>query len=706
MRPYPLTVQTILLLAGIALALGGCSRNSAGNDDVATDDGTAPAVVQDLAVYAFTDSSVTLTWTASGDDSTIGTAARYELRMARSTIHWGSFDSAQLISGLADPKPAGQQERFEVTGLHEDSTYFFALRVFDEKDNYNGVSNCVHATCINDFVVTIPDAGLLAAIRARLSKPAGDILKSDLLGIEDLLATDLMIADLTGLEYCTNLKMLNIINNDVSGLAPLTGLRNLEQLHAGQNDIVDIAPLSNLTNVTWLRLNENRIADISYIANLTGLTQLDLQGNAVVDVAPLETLVNLVDLQLTANRIRDIAPLVSNSGLGSGDVISLHLNPLLHESIFTHIPALRSRGVTVNWMENTVPPGAIVDLAVDTVTASAVTLTWTAPGEDFYEGIAYRYDVRYGTVRAEVENWTGGDVAAGPTPDTSGTGESLLIDGLLEDSTYYFAVRTQDNSENWSGISNIVWARPFSDEVVGFPDVALESAIREAIGKPTGDIYRSDLTSLDTLIADGQGISSLVGLENCANLIILHLIDNDVTALDPISGLLSLVDLNLQGNNVTDISPLVGLANLLYLQLTGNPIDDLEPLSSLTQLRLLAISLVGADSIGSLSSLGSLQYLFMTGNNIDDLTPLSGLTELVTLFAGYNAVEDLAPLQGLTQLITLDLRYNQIVDIQPLVNNIGLGAGDQLNLTSNPLSTTSIDIHIPALQTRGVSVTF
>ena len=96
----------------------------------------------------------------------------------------------------------------------------------------------------------------------------------------------------------------------------------------------------------------------------------------------------------------------------------------------------------------------------------------------------------------------------------------------------------------------------------------------------------------------------------------------------------------------------------------------------------------------------------MTGNNINDLTPLSSLTELQALFAGDNAIGNVAPLEGLTQLFNLDLRNNQIVDIQPLVDNIGLGAGDQLNLTSNPLSTTSKDVHIPALRERGVSVTF
>ena len=38
--------------------------------------------------------------------------------------------------------------------------------------------------------------------------------------------------------------------------------------------------------------------------------------------------------------------------------------------------------------------------------------------------------------------------------------------------------------------------------------------------------------------------------------------------------------------------------------------------------------------------------------------------------------------------------------------NAGLGSGDTVNLKSNPLSSASINTHIPALQRRGVTVEF
>lgn len=59
----------------------------------------------------------------------------------------------------------------------------------------------------------------------------------------------------------------------------------------------------------------------------------------------------------------------------------------------------------------------------------------------------------------------------------------------------------------------------------------------------------------------------------------------------------------------------------------------------------------------------------------------------------------------MTNLTTLWL-YNNISDLSPLVANTGLGSGDVVDVWDNPLSATSINTHIPALQERGVEVRF
>lgn len=72
-----------------------------------------------------------------------------------------------------------------------------------------------------------------------------------------------------------------------------------------------------------------------------------------------------------------------------------------------------------------------------------------------------------------------------------------------------------------------------------------------------------------------------------------------------------------------------------------------------------------------------------------------------------NQISDISALSSLTNLITLRLGENQISDISPLVENSGLGAGDQVWIEENDLdlSEGSDDmVNIRTLEDRGVIV--
>ena len=99
-------------------------------------------------------------------------------------------------------------------------------------------------------------------------------------------------------------------------------------------------------------------------------------------------------------------------------------------------------------------------------------------------------------------------------------------------------------------------------------------------------------------------------------------------------------------------------------------------------------------------------WLDLGHNQLSDLSPVSGLTALTRLDLRDNQVSDLSPLSDLTAMTKLELDDNQISDIAPLVANAGLDDGDMVTLTNNPLSAQSRNTHIPALQARGVEVSF
>ncbi|MFN5990880.1 MAG: leucine-rich repeat domain-containing protein [Dolichospermum sp.] len=99
----------------------------------------------------------------------------------------------------------------------------------------------------------------------------------------------------------TNLTTLNLWENQISDIKPLSNLTKLTSLDLRENQISNIKPLSNLTNLTFLDLSGNKISDIKPLSNLTNLTFLSLGENKISDIKPLSNLTNLTFLYLGEN---------------------------------------------------------------------------------------------------------------------------------------------------------------------------------------------------------------------------------------------------------------------------------------------------------------------------------------------------------------------------------------------------------------------
>jgi chitodextrinase len=94
-----------------------------------------------------TATSVRLAWTAPGDDSLSGRGTRYDLRWSTAPITTlAQFSIATLVTGMNAPQTAGAGESATVSGLVPSTTYWFALRTFDEAGNGSALSNLLQAT--------------------------------------------------------------------------------------------------------------------------------------------------------------------------------------------------------------------------------------------------------------------------------------------------------------------------------------------------------------------------------------------------------------------------------------------------------------------------------------------------------------------------------------------------------------------------------
>ena len=100
------------------------------------------------------DSSLTVSWTTSGDDGTMGTASTYDLRyrttsvVGTDTLTW--WNAATRVSGLPAPRPVGSTDSVRVRGLAPLTTYYFILRIADEVPNWSGYSNFGSMTTSGD----------------------------------------------------------------------------------------------------------------------------------------------------------------------------------------------------------------------------------------------------------------------------------------------------------------------------------------------------------------------------------------------------------------------------------------------------------------------------------------------------------------------------------------------------------------------------
>jgi hypothetical protein len=114
---------------------------------------------------------------------------------------------------------------------------------------------------------------------------------------------------------------------------------------------------------------------------------------------------------------------------------------------------------------DTTPPGDISDLSVASYGSNVVALQWTVPGDNAATGHAAQYDVRYSTSEinsgnfASATRWT--TTTSRPImPGLDNAGVNRVqqtgVFGLTPSTTYYFAMKTADADNNWSGISNAV----------------------------------------------------------------------------------------------------------------------------------------------------------------------------------------------------------------------------------------------------------
>ena len=178
--------------------------------------------------------------------------------------------------------------------------------------------------------VSIPDQNLAAAVREVLGLDRNArIPERAIQRLTQLELRENQISNLRPLTNFTQLTWLTIRDNPISDFTPLANLNQLVGLKIVNSNFSDTTLLADMAKLTDLTLRSNKIDDITALANLTELKRLYLPHNQISDVTPLAGLANLETLHLQDNSIRDVSPLI---GLTKLTELRIEDNPIRDKS--------------------------------------------------------------------------------------------------------------------------------------------------------------------------------------------------------------------------------------------------------------------------------------------------------------------------------------------------------------------------------------
>lgn len=200
------------------------------------------------------------------------------------------------------------------------------------------------------------------------------------------------------------------------------------------------------------------------------------------------------------------------------------------------------------------------------------------------------------------------------------------------------------------------------EPIVVFTDAALEAEVREAMGKPEGDITVAEAEDVVKLDLSNESFDDM------------NKKDGGIRDISDLKYFTGLKELNLSYNDISDFAPLAELKPIEVLGFTGVRPKDLSVLKGLTNMTCMIFDWTyapdqghnGYESLDFMSDMKDLKIFSAKGSGIKDITALGGLIKLWSLYLAENQITDISPLANLTSLRELELSKNPIEDFSPI----------------------------------------
>ncbi len=394
------------------------------------------------------------------------------------------------------------------------------------------------------------------------------------------------------------------------------------------------------------------ITDLTGLEACTSLVSLNLVGNEISDLSPLSGLTNLIYLMLGMNQITDITDLSGLTGLQYLDIGMNQISDISTLSSLTNLVGL-NLGFGTFFLYDDFNP--------------LITATNDLDDTDL-------------NVLDSLTNL-----------------EILSIGGLEDVTDISFLNNLSNLKQLWLGHNPVVNWAPLGSVA---SNLNMFFTVNCGLGQTELDTYVANMTNITLIDEDNPGLLGLV-MENVTDISSLNtlnpslvmLAELGITDIDVAQNWTNLYMIICAFTGITNIDGILGLTNLTIAQFTGNNIGPSMftaknglTLDSLIGLGLSENSLQNLNGIQLMPNLISLDASMNLINNINEMI-LEGAPKqtLESLNLGYNQIVDISPLINYTALDLVYLNDNLIENFGYLVDNEGIGDGDYVDISNNPV---------------------
>jgi len=196
----------------------------------------------------------------------------------------------------------------------------WTIKEFTLPDSTTNLRDLRHLVFLEKLTINKGQSGQLASISGltnlRELHITDTVVSSDELvvigrlpNLTKLTLSGCSLSTTAGLEAAKNLNVLDISNNAIRNIDPLTGLQKLQEINIAHNALNDLTALSTLPTVTALDVSYNNLTTLSPIGSFTGLKKLVAGNNSITDLTGFQKLTALTELDLSNNTIANISVL-------------------------------------------------------------------------------------------------------------------------------------------------------------------------------------------------------------------------------------------------------------------------------------------------------------------------------------------------------------------------------------------------------------